>query len=186
MFPGYDRPDYPGSTRAITYKCMFCHNAYPKIPGGHQDTARRDFLQPLPLGIDCQRCHGPAQRHVDLASRAGANAEEIRAAIVNRKRLSPDREAELCLKCHLETTSGPLPKAIRKFDREPFSYVPGQPLVDFRLIFDRAGGMGDRFEIAPNSNSRPPSCFSPTSGARNSNWEWCSAASASTPPLKNT
>ena len=79
---------------------------------------------PLPLGIDCQRCHGPAQRHVDLASRAGANAEEIRAAIVNPKRLSPDREAELCLKCHLETTSGPLPKAIRKFDREPFSTRP--------------------------------------------------------------
>ena len=166
MSPGYDRPDYPGSTRAITYECMFCHNAYPKIPAGHADTAaRQEFLQPLPLGIDCQRCHGPGQRHVELASRAGTKAEEIRAAIVNPKRLTSDREAEVCLQCHLETTSGPLPKAIRKFAREPFSYLPGQPLGDFRLIFDRAGGMGDRFEIAhAGYRMRQSQCFLKSEG----------------------
>src|SRR5262245_58438837 len=30
MSPGYDRPDHAGFTRKITYRCMFCHNAYPQ------------------------------------------------------------------------------------------------------------------------------------------------------------
>ena len=32
MSPGYDQPDFPGSVRPVHYECMFCHNAYPKIP----------------------------------------------------------------------------------------------------------------------------------------------------------
>ena len=51
------------------------------------------------------------------------------------------------MQCHLETTTAALPHAIRRLDRGPFSYVPGQPLGDFRLTFDRAEGMGDRFAI---------------------------------------
>jgi len=149
MAPGFDRPDYPGSTRLATYECMFCHNAYPSIPKGHDEIgAKPEFLSPLPEGIDCQRCHGPGQRHVETAQKANAQAAEIRAAIVNPKRLSADRELEVCMQCHLETTTVTLPHDIRKFDRAPFSYVPGQPLGDFRLAFDRAGGMGERFEVA--------------------------------------
>lgn len=149
MAPGFDRPDYPGSTRAVTFECMFCHNAYPKIPPGREEAGvKAEFALPLPEGIDCQRCHGPGQRHVDIASRAGATAQRIRAAIVNPKRLSPDREFEVCLQCHLETTSATLPHDIQRPGRGPFSYVPGQPLGDFRVAFDRAGGMGDRFEVA--------------------------------------
>jgi predicted CXXCH cytochrome family protein len=161
MSPGYDRPDYPGSTRQITYECMFCHNAYPQIPAGHDDPgAPPEFAGPMPLGIDCERCHGPAQRHVETAGRAGATLQQIRASIVNPKRLTADREAEVCMQCHLETTSGTLPHSIRRFDRAPFSYIPGQPLGDFHIAFDRAGGMGDRFEIAHAAyRMRQSQCF---------------------------
>ena len=59
MNPGYDKADYGGSTRVIHYECMFCHNAYPRIPEGHQEAgAEAQYRQPLPEGIDCQRCHG--------------------------------------------------------------------------------------------------------------------------------
>ena len=161
MAPGFDRPDYPGSTRAITYECMFCHDAYPKIPKGHEEAgAKPEFLQPIPEGIDCQRCHGPGQKHVDAASRPGATPQEIRASIVNPNKLSPDRAAEVCLQCHLETTTLPLPHDIQRPDRAPFSYIPGQPLGDFRLTFDRAGGMGDRFEVAHAAyRMRESQCF---------------------------
>src|SRR5690348_11219817 len=30
MIPGFDRADYPGSTRLVHYECMFCHNGYPR------------------------------------------------------------------------------------------------------------------------------------------------------------
>ena len=79
MSPGYDQPDFPGSVRPVHYECMFCHNAYPKIPEAleHAANAEMTFLDPVPEGIDCQRCHGPGQRHVALASAgaaAGANS----------------------------------------------------------------------------------------------------------------
>ena len=166
MAPGFDRQDYPGSTRLITYECMFCHNAYPSIPKGRDDIgAKPEFLKPIPEGIDCQRCHGPGQHHIETAGKAGAKAPEIRAAIVNPKRLSGERELEVCMQCHLETTSTTLPHDIRKFGRAPFSYVPGQPLGDFRLTFDRAGGMGDRFEVAHGAyRMRESQCFLKSEG----------------------
>lgn len=161
MAPGFDRPDYPGSTRVVTYECMYCHNAYPKIPAAHDDVgAKPQFLEPLPEGIECQRCHGPGQRHVEIAGTPGAKPEAIRASILNPKRLTPARELEVCMQCHLETTAVALPHDIRRFDRAPFSYLPGQPLGDFRLTFDRSGGMGERFEVAHAAyRMRESQCF---------------------------
>ncbi|MGO9257182.1 MAG: tetratricopeptide repeat protein [Bryobacteraceae bacterium] len=148
MNPGYDKPDFPGPTRLVGYQCMFCHNAYPRIPDGHaEEGAEAQYLLPLPEGIDCQRCHGPGQRHIAAMSRPGAKPEEIRAAIVNPGRLSPERELEVCLQCHLETTAQPLPHSVERRNRGPFSYLPGQALADFRLSFDRASPE-DRLEVA--------------------------------------
>ena len=166
MSPGYDQPDYPGSIRPVHYECMFCHNAYPKIPDAleHTASAEMTFADPIPEGIDCQRCHGPGQRHVSLAS-AGSPPEQIRSAIVNPKRLTPDRELEVCMQCHLETTNIDLPHSIRRFDRAPFSYQPGQPLADFDIEFDRAGGTRDRFEIAHGAyRLRESQCFLKSAG----------------------
>lgn len=148
MNPGYDRPDYAGSVRPIYYECMGCHNGYPKIPEGeHKDVSQATYIPPFPEGIDCQRCHGPGQNHADRASE-GAAAEVVRAAIVNPARLSPDRKMEVCLQCHLETSNEKLPHAIVRFDRVPFSYVPGQPLADYELVFNRAQGNTHNFEVA--------------------------------------
>jgi predicted CXXCH cytochrome family protein len=166
MNPGYDRADYQGSTRVIHYECMFCHNAYPRIPDGHREAgAEAQYRQPIPEGIDCQRCHGPGQRHVDAAGKPGAKPEEIRAAIVNPARLSPEREMEVCLECHLETTSRLLPHSIERLDRAPFSYVPGQELAGFRLSFDRAPGKNTDFEVAHAAyRLRESRCFLKSAG----------------------
>jgi predicted CXXCH cytochrome family protein len=160
MNPGYDRADYAGSVRPIYYECMFCHNGYPTIPEGvHRDPTQSTYAQPLPEGIDCQRCHGPGQNHVDKASQ-GDPVEAVRAAIINPKRLNPDREIEVCLQCHLETSNQKLPHAIVRFGREPFSYRPGQPLSDFQVAFDREPGKNTGFEIAQAGyRLRESQCF---------------------------
>ena len=165
MNPGYDRPDYPGSVRPIYYECMFCHNGYPKIPEGrNRDPYQETYLQPLPEGIDCQRCHGPGQKHVDRATE-GAPSAAIRAAIVNPGRLSPEREMEVCLQCHLETSNQKLPHSVVRFGRSPFSYVPGQPLADFELAFDRAPGKNQSFEVAQGGyRFRESQCFLKSAG----------------------
>jgi hypothetical protein len=72
---------------------------------------------------------------------------EIQAAIVNPKRLSPDLQMDVCMQCHLETTSAKLPGMIRRFNRDPFSYRPGEPLA-YMVYFDhppaRAGRTSSR------------------------------------------
>jgi len=150
MNPGYDAPDHEDFRRSISYECMFCHNGYPRIPSGHdQPFSEPVYLDPLPQAIDCQRCHGPGRRHVNLAGAAGARPADIRAAIVNPARLPLERREEVCMQCHLETTSFPLPNSIRRYSRGPFSYQPGEPLAAFWLFFDHAPGAGrdDKFEI---------------------------------------
>jgi predicted CXXCH cytochrome family protein len=166
MNPGYDRLDHQGSTRAIHYECMSCHNGYPRIPASHREAGvEARYIAPLPEGIDCQRCHGPGARHITVAGRAGATRDEIRAAIVNPARLSPERELEVCLQCHLETTSRLLPHSIPRLNRGPFAYVPGQPLADFRLDFDRAPGKNEDFEVAHAAyRLRASQCFQKSTG----------------------
>jgi predicted CXXCH cytochrome family protein len=84
---------------------------------------------------------------------------------VNPARLSPEREMEVCLQCHLETTSRLLPHSIQRLDRAPFSYVPGQALADFRLSFDRAAGKNTDFEVAHAAyRLRESQCFLKSAG----------------------
>jgi predicted CXXCH cytochrome family protein len=168
MNPGYDTP-HPAASRKIGYDCMFCHNAYPSIPPGHEDAgAEPVFSTPLPEGIDCQRCHGPGENHVRAATQANANLTNVKSAIVNPARLSPALSMQVCMQCHLETTSAPLPNAIRRFDRGPYSYRPGEPLSAFTLVFDHAPGSGrdNKFEIVSSAyRLRQSKCFLRSGGA---------------------
>lgn len=164
MNPGYDRPDHDGFRRPITYDCMFCHNAYPRIPGGNGVS----YSDPLPEGIDCQRCHGDGAAHMRLAGSGTAAREEVRRAIVNPSRLEKTRQMEICMACHLETTSFPLPNAIERYERGPFDFRPGEPLGNFILNFDHAPGAGreDKFEIVNAVyRLRQSACFRKSNGA---------------------
>src|SRR5437867_4037829 len=168
MNPGYDRPNHDGFRRALSYDCMFCHNGYPEIPAGNdQPFAEPVYEGSLPEGIDCQRCHGPGGKHAQLAKTAGARPEDIRNSIVNPARLSAQRQMEVCIQCHLETTSFPLPNSILRYERGPFSYKPGEPLSSFMLFFAHAAGKGrdDKFEIVNSVyRLRSSACFIQSKG----------------------
>ena len=168
MNPGFDT-DHPPIGRKVGYDCMFCHNGYPTIPAGHDDAgAEPVFTAPLPEGIDCQRCHGPGGDHVRAAQVPNAKPEDLRRSIVNPKRLPPALGMNVCEQCHLETTSSPLPNAVRRFDRGPYSYHPGEPLSAFSLSFDHASDAGrdDKFEIVSSAyRLRKSQCFLGSNGA---------------------
>lgn len=169
MSPGFDNP-HPKTRRFASYECIFCHAAYPKIPAGH-DAPGSDpvFAGDLPEGIDCGRCHGDGSNHMRIAQTAKATPAQIRASIVNPKRLTPARQMDVCMQCHLEPTSGDLPSLIRRFDRGPYSFTPGESLSDFELVFDHAPGTGhdDKFEIVNSSayRLRKSQCFLKSNGA---------------------
>src|SRR5262245_12748761 len=136
MSPGYDRPDHAGFSRKIGYRCMSCHIGYIETQSDEMEEGAR-FPDRLPEGIDCQRCHGPGMAHLE-AARRGAPAERVRGAIINPARLSHDRQMEVCMQCHLETTSLKLPATLPRYGRGAFSYRLGEPLSDYIMHFDRA------------------------------------------------
>src|SRR5262245_16127322 len=119
MSPGFDRAGHPDFRREVSPACLFCHAAYDSRSA-----------------VDCERCHGPGAAH---------EAKPSRQRIVNPARLPRARAEEVCLQCHLQTTSRALPDAIRLTDR----YLPGTPLSEHRLQFDHAPGRGmdDKFEV---------------------------------------
>lgn len=131
MSPGFDQPDHEDFRRVMPDGCLFCHTAYPRKAGELE-------------AIDCQRCHGPGAEHAEAAGKGQ------KGAIVNPAKLDRGRQLELCMQCHLETTSSPLPGVIRRAGREVYSFRPAEAIEKYALFFDHAPGTGhdDKFEIA--------------------------------------
>ncbi len=154
MSPGYDSGHHPSAGRAIGYDCMFCHNAYPKIPAGQDRFGYEPiYTGAMPEGIDCARCHGPTEAHVTQGK-----------PILNPAKLTPERQLEVCMQCHLQPTSFALPNAIKHYERPWFSYNAAEPLTTFASYFDRAKP-DDRFEIAGSAyRLRKSACFLKSAG----------------------
>ena len=163
MSPGYDRRDQQDIRRTITPECLFCHDGYPQT----DQAAVRDekelavFPSKLPEGIDCQRCHGPGRAHVAAAKAGNSSSQVIRNSIVNPGRLPRDRQMEICMQCHLETSSRHVPNEIRAYGRAVSSYRPGQPLGDYKIYIDQEKKpTDDTFEVAHAAyRLRKSACF---------------------------
>jgi tetratricopeptide (TPR) repeat protein len=166
MSPGYDRPAHLDFRRVIDEGCMSCHNGYPRAQVADEGTGPK-FPAALPEGIDCQRCHGPGQRHLEALKTGDRDA--ARRAIVNPATLDRDRQLDVCMQCHLEPTSAPLPFRIRRYEHGPFAYRPGRPLTETFIYFDHApadpakpqeNAHGGKFEIAGAAyRLRQSACF---------------------------
>lgn len=168
MSPGYDRPDHQGFLREAATDCIACHNAYPMVEeASDREGAGLRYPVDMPEGIDCQRCHGPGREHLQLMEDGEPSTETIQASIVNPARLDPERQLEVCMQCHLETTVEGLPHSMRRPERGGFSYQAGQPLGEFAVHFDYEPGKGpnDLFEIAHAAyRLRKSACFQQSGG----------------------
>ena len=169
MAPGYDLPVHFGFTRVVTRRCMFCHNAYPDVPVGRDRDFQPHLFPPeLPEGIGCQRCHGPGAKHVGLTYERDSRLREIRSSIYNPQRDDSGRRPdEVCLQCHLQTTSD-LSLIVSRFDRGTFAFTPDQPLGEYATFLEYEGGGRDeeRFEINQHADRMFNSkCFTGSGGA---------------------
>lgn len=150
MAPGYDRPDHEGVLRRARSECVFCHNAYSASGSRHPASGywgNQTFPAELPEGIGCQRCHGPGAEHVRKASSSATDAE-VRAAIVNPRRLDATLRNDVCYECHLQPSVA-FP-GMRRFGRDVNGFRPGEPLPSYVLHLDIKDGEiapSDRFEI---------------------------------------
>ena len=57
--PGFEDGQNTRFSREIGLECMSCHNAYPNHESGSLNK-----YNSIPQGIDCERCHGPGEVHI--------------------------------------------------------------------------------------------------------------------------
>lgn len=116
--PGYP-PDQILFNRDITARCLECHSTYFKTTKSAGGLETFDPDQAM-LGIDCERCHGPAADHVIFHR---DNPEERNGKhIINPAQLSREQKLDNCALCHSGIRDNLLPS---------FSYVVGENLNDY-------------------------------------------------------
>lgn len=124
--PGFENGRNVRFSRAIEFECMSCHNAMPEIEKGSVNK----FVK-IPDGIDCERCHGPGEVHVSLKLK-GVFVDTVHLidySIVNPRKLSWQRQIDLCQRCHLQGNS--VLKEGKKFS----DFKPGMKLSDVYEVY---------------------------------------------------
>jgi len=119
--PGY--PDKIAFNRPITSRCLECHATYAeKISAPEKDPEEFDQSR-MVLGVDCERCHGPAAAHVKFQTQ---NPNEKTAKfIINPASFLRQQSLDMCALCH----GGRLQKT-----KPSFQFTAGDKLPDYFVI----------------------------------------------------
>jgi hypothetical protein len=122
LAPGYEGKPDPDFTRPIQPGCLFCHaGEFSAIPETDNAYAPRPFSH---LSIDCTRCHGPIEAHLERPSPSN---------IVNPARLASAARDSICEQCHLKGVARVLNPGKSLAD-----FVAGQPLEQTFTIYHYA------------------------------------------------
>ena len=141
--PGFENGNNSRFNRTIEFECMSCHNAFPNVT----DFTANKFTD-IPTGIDCERCHGPGEVHLKekIARQLVDTAHEIDYTIVNPKKLSWERQIDVCQRCHLQGN------AILKEGKTFIDFKPGMVLSDFWEVYmPKYKGQNDEFIMASHA-----------------------------------
>lgn len=90
--------------------CIICHSTGGN-PGWNPDNNVMDKTEVGELGIACEACHGPGEKHVEVMEAAALNKTMDRLKdpatwhIANPRRLEPQASADVCGRCHSHFTS---------------------------------------------------------------------------------
>ncbi len=119
--PGY--PNKIAFNRPITSRCLECHSTYAdKISPEEVEPEEFDKNRMI-LGVDCEKCHGPAKEHVEFQTQ---NPSEKKAKfIINPASFTRQQSLDMCAVCH----GGRLQKS-----KPSFEFTAGDKLADYFAI----------------------------------------------------
>lgn len=116
-------PGYPTSQivfdRGIPARCVECHSTNFRFTGSTSGLEKFDRSQVI-LGVDCERCHGPAAEHVTFHRDHPDAVQPMH--IVNPARLTRQQRLDNCALCH---------SGIRDNFMPSFTFRVGDRLEDF-------------------------------------------------------
>ncbi len=114
--PGYT-DGFANFARPVKIGCIACHTTLVEYEKRHVNWVDPNSMI---LGVTCERCHGPAEAHVEFHR---TNPDATKAEFITHpNHLSRDRMNDICGQCH--SGSG-------RFIKSPFSFRPGDRLEDF-------------------------------------------------------
>ena len=148
-------PGFPNKVmmdRPITSRCLECHATFAEKTG-EDARAREQFDRSrILMGVDCEKCHGPAARHVDYQMQNPH--EKSGKFIVNPSKLSRQQNLDLCAVCHTGNI---------KRIQPPFSFVAGDTLSNYFIVdsLSAANAQAQNFDVHGNQYGllRASKCF---------------------------
>jgi nitrate/TMAO reductase-like tetraheme cytochrome c subunit len=145
--PGF--PDKVVFNRVITSRCLECHATFAKTISEQGVEPERFDSTRMILGVDCEKCHGPAAKHVDFQL---AHPNEKKGEfIINPASLTRQQNLDLCASCH----GGRLQKT-----QPSFSFKVGDKLSDFYVV-DTTAPKPENIDVHGNQYAlmRASKCF---------------------------
>ena len=124
--PGFEGNSNSRFSRKMGLECVACHNAYPDFVLGSENK-----YNTIPLGIDCERCHGPGELHVEQIKSGNIidTSKRVDYTIVNPSHLSIELQNDICARCHLQGN------AVLHENKSFFDFRPGQYLREVMDVY---------------------------------------------------
>ncbi|MAE08958.1 MAG: pilus assembly protein TadD [Bacteroidetes bacterium] len=124
--PGFEGRYNSRFSRKIGLECLSCHNSFPEMVMGSENKYTY-----IPDGINCEQCHGPGEIHVKLKKEGVIvdTSQFIDYSIVNPVDLSPERQMDICTRCHLQGTT------VLKPGKSYYDFKPGMDLSKVMDVF---------------------------------------------------
>ncbi len=119
--PGMSQDRF-ADARPVNSSCLECHVTFAKSTAlyGMGNTFKRDEIL---YGVDCERCHGPSERHVNLHRE---NPEERHPfAMKTYDDFTQQQRLDACALCH---------SGIRTPKKPAFAFLPGDTLSHFSIV----------------------------------------------------
>jgi len=107
--------------RMIPAECLECHGTYAHVEEDANNNVSYDKNQII-YGIDCERCHGPAAKHV--AFHRQHPDSKTASDIIIIKQLTRQQKLDACALCH---------SGFRQAKQPRFSFQTGDKLDDYSL-----------------------------------------------------
>jgi predicted CXXCH cytochrome family protein len=128
--PGFPA-DKPYFDRMVLKDCYSCHASNASSRNVNQNSAEKNFMsmdvediidkKTIVYGIDCERCHGPAKKHVDFHLK-NPNVKTANS-ITNIKTLNRQQKLDACALCHAGNDGMKI--------KSRFDFKPGNSLSEF-------------------------------------------------------
>lgn len=116
--PGYENKTLP-KERQISLSCLECHATFAKKIN---ETSEKELLKSsFILGVDCERCHGPAAKHVEYQN--NFPNDTLGKFIVKQNKLTRQQKMDMCALCHSGSKS--------KIPKKEFHFVLGDTLSNY-------------------------------------------------------